>query len=67
MVTMGASPFWAELRRSPRGDPTLRELARQLLAGVAACHRARVTHRDLKARGPTTTCHSQIPVPLQCG
>ncbi|EKX46159.1 hypothetical protein GUITHDRAFT_70869 [Guillardia theta CCMP2712] len=39
---------WKDLRTSRRGEETLRELMRQLLEGIADCHRRNVTHRDLK-------------------
>lgn len=48
MVHYTASEMWTRTRGSPEGASTLRTLMRQLIQGVADCHRRNVTHRDLK-------------------
>ena len=48
MVHYTASDMWTRTRASPEGPGTLRTLIRQLIEGVADCHRRNVTHRDLK-------------------
>jgi serine/threonine protein kinase len=48
MVHYTASEMWTRTRASPEGPGTLRTLIRQLIEGVADCHRRNVTHRDLK-------------------
>lgn len=45
---MTPSPFWLRLRTSPAGPAVLRDLARQVLTGLAVLHGAGIVHRDIK-------------------
>jgi len=47
-VNFCSSSFWKRYRTSPQGSKMIRELMRQLLEGIANCHKSKITHRDLK-------------------
>jgi hypothetical protein len=54
------SPFWHKLRADASGPQVMHVLIQHLLAGVDACHRRGITHRDIKLSNLILNTHQTV-------